>query len=79
MIADCVRPKKQSSQDDENMEMPHFDFDGIESGNAAPLASDEGWGIQTWFKDYMLAKDLAEQAEDGLDGPEDEIALGKII
>ena len=52
---------------------------GLRGVTAAPLANDEGWGTQEWFKDYMLAKDLAEQAEDGLGGPEDEIAKGKKI
>ena len=52
---------------------------GLRGFTAAPLASDEGWGIQTWFKDYMLEKDLIEEAEDGLNGPEDEMSKGKKI
>ena len=47
---------------------------GLSGVTAAPLASDEGW-----FKDYMMAKDLAEQAKDGLGGTDDEIAIGKEI
>ena len=52
---------------------------GMSGVTAAPRASDQGWGTQDWFKDYMMAKDLAEQAEDGLGGTDDEFAIGKEI
>ena len=53
---------------------------GLSCVTAAPLESDEGWGTQDtqdWFKDYMMAKDLAEEAKDGLSGQDDEYAIGK--
>ena len=52
---------------------------GMSGVTAAPQASDQSWGTQDWFKDYMMAKDLAEQAEDGLGGTADEFAVGKEI
>ena len=52
---------------------------GLKGVTAAPLSRDEGCCTQTWFKDYMHAKDLAEQAEDGLNGTDDEIVIGKEI
>ena len=78
MIADCVGPKQQKPPKMMKTWMC-FILMGLRGFVAAPLASDEDWVTQTWFKDYLLEKDLIEEAKDGLNGPEDEMSKGKKI